>query len=261
MNARASEADLRAHFDAFHTARAGAPLVSRLYEEAMGDAYPREVAPYSSCDWTLLGLTVARLQMRPGGTLADVGCGTGGVGLWLARALNVRLVGVDVAPAAVRIAAARAAAFGPGMTGRCSFHAGTLEASGLAGGSVDGLVCVDAFANADADRALAEVARILKPGGHGVMTRAGGPGVLDRVRAQVDAAGLEVEAVDERPDEPAMWGRLYRLWTAREADLREAVGDAHAECMLREAERMLGRLPTRQAWAVTVRKMGGVIAG
>ncbi|MFI1535520.1 class I SAM-dependent methyltransferase [Streptomyces anandii] len=253
----APRGELAAHFDAFHTTRAATPLVSAMYAEAMRDAYPHEVAPYSSCDWPLLGVLVGRLQLRPGGLLADVGCGTGGVGLWLARACSVRLVGVDVSPAAVLIASGRAAELGDRLPADADFHVGSLEVTGLADGVVDGLVVVDAFANADAGRALAEVRRVLAPGGRAVMTRAGGPGVLERVRQQVGAAGLEVVGVDARPDEPAMWGRLYRLWREREEELRQAVGDVQTDNMLREAERMLPRLASRTALAVTVSRPAG----
>jgi SAM-dependent methyltransferase len=250
------DALLAEHFDALHTARAGHGLVDRLYAEAMGEVYPCEVAPCSSCDLELLGQIVGRLGLRPGQVLGDAGCGTGGAGLWLARALNVRLAGWDVSPAAVRYAAARTEAFGLGAGGRAVFRVGTLEASGLPAGSVDGLVCVDAFANADAGRALAEMRRVVRPGGRAVMTRAGTGDIQRRARAQAVEAGLVVEDVVVRPGEPAMWGRLYGLWQEREAELRRAVGDDEAGRMLREAERMLPRLAARTALLVTVRVPG-----
>ncbi|MFJ8798485.1 class I SAM-dependent methyltransferase [Streptomyces sp. NPDC102487] len=251
----AREQLLADHFDAFHRARAASRLVSALYAEAMGDGYPAEVAPYSSCDRALLTIAMARLQLRPGAHLADVGCGTGGVGLWLARALRVRLTGLDVSPAAVSLAAGRATAFVP--EGRAAFRTGTLEATGLQAGTVDGIVCVDALANAsDRVQALAELGRILRPGGRALMTRAGGAGLRTAVMEQARAGGLAVEFVDERPGEPAMWGRLYRLWKTREVELRAELGDDQADAMLREATRMLPRLATREALAVTLRKPG-----
>ncbi|MEV5521972.1 hypothetical protein AB0N43_16085 [Streptomyces pseudogriseolus] len=64
----------------------------------MGEDYPVEVAASSSCDWPLLGLLTARLRLRPGQLLVDAGCGAGGIGLWLARALAVRLTAFDLWP-------------------------------------------------------------------------------------------------------------------------------------------------------------------
>ncbi|MET7746572.1 class I SAM-dependent methyltransferase [Streptomyces sp. NPDC005385] len=256
MTARTEREQLLAdHFDAFHRARATSRLVSALYAEAMGDGYPAEVAPYSSCDRSLLTIAMARLRLRPGEHLADVGCGTGGVGLWLARALRVRLTGLDVSPAAVSLAAGRAASFVPEE--RAVFRTGTLEATGLQAGTVDGIVCVDALANAsDRVQALAELGRTLRPGGRAVLTRAGAPGLRTAVMEQARAAGLAVEFVDERPGEPAMWGRLYQLWQTRATELRAELGDGQADAMLREAKRMLPRVATREALAVTLRKPG-----
>ncbi|MFF4934934.1 SAM-dependent methyltransferase [Streptomyces griseofuscus] len=67
----------------------------------MSDDYPAVVAASSSCGWQLLALMCARLRMSPGLLLVDAGCGTGCVGLWLARALAVRLDGFDLSPVAV----------------------------------------------------------------------------------------------------------------------------------------------------------------
>src|SRR5689334_6515348 len=88
-------------YDAAHTAADGSALLRRLFAEAMGDQYPAEVDPFSSCSWWLLGRLVSALRLRPDDRLVDLGCGRGGPGLWLARALAARLVGVDFSPAAV----------------------------------------------------------------------------------------------------------------------------------------------------------------
>jgi hypothetical protein len=73
-------------FDQVFRALEGSPLMHRLTAEAMGDQYPAEVQPFSSCGWWLLGEFVAGLRIGPGDTLLDLGCGRGGPGLWLARA-------------------------------------------------------------------------------------------------------------------------------------------------------------------------------
>ncbi|WP_267245672.1 class I SAM-dependent methyltransferase [Streptomyces sp. PR69] len=248
----AAEQELQRLFDAFHAARASSDLAFRLYAEALGDAHAEEVAASSSCDWTLLGTLVSRLRLRPGQLLVDIGCGTGGVGLWLARALAVRLIGIDIAPTAVDLASVRRSQFVPPE--RARFHVGTVEATGLADQEAHGAVCVDAMSNApDRATALGEVHRILVPGGRAVVTRAvrGNPG---QAWHQAEAAGLEIEHIDDRPEEPAMWRRLYALWIRHEADLRRQLGEDQAQNMLREAHRMLPRLDGRRALAVTLRR-------
>ncbi|MET8413183.1 class I SAM-dependent methyltransferase [Streptomyces sp. NPDC005195] len=256
----AREREQGERFDAFYAARAASPLVAALYAEAMGDTYPHEAAPFSSCDWAVLAAMVSRLRLRPGQLLADIGCGTGGVGLWLARALNTQLIGVDVSATAVRLATERRAAFIP--TDRARFHIGSLETTGLTDQSVHGLVCIDAFANADDHpAALREFHRILKPGGRAVMTRAIPHHDRHNLQQHTSAAGLTLEHTVNRPEEPAVWRRLYTLWLTRETDLRHELGHEQANNMIAEAQRMLPRLNTRQALVITLTRPLTTAAG
>jgi ubiquinone/menaquinone biosynthesis C-methylase UbiE len=202
----------------------------------------------------MLGLMAARLRMRPHQLLVEAGCGSGGIGLWLARALALRLVGFDLSPVAVAQASARRPRFGL-STHRAAFCAADLEATGLADSSAHGIVCVDALAAATSrDAAVRELGRVLAPRGRLVMTRATRAGTTPAWQEQARAAGLLVEHVDERPAEPAMWGRLYRLWIAHAAELRRELGEVQAENMLREAHRILPTLPGRRAVVLTLRR-------
>ncbi|MGW4821972.1 class I SAM-dependent methyltransferase [Streptomyces sp. NPDC004227] len=240
-------------FDAFHAARARTTLVARLYAAAMGEDYPAEVAASSTCDWPLLGLMTTRLRMRPGQLLVDAGCGTGGIGLWLARALSVRLVGFDLSRVAVAQAIGRSGQFLP--AGRAAFRFAGLEATGLPDGCAHGVVCVDALSRAaDRDQAVRELGRVLAPGGRLVLTRALRRGAVPVWEQQARTAGLIVEHVDERPDEPEMWGRLYRQWIDHADELRRDLGDVQADGMLGEAQRILPALPGRRAVLLTLRR-------
>ena len=248
-----AQQQLAATFDALYAARARTDLVARLYAAAMGENYPHEVSASSSCDWPLLGLMVARLRMRPGQLLIDAGCGTGGVGLWLARALAVRLVGIDISPVAVAKATARRTRFV--TAGRASFRVGTLQATGLSTGHADGIVCVDALSfAADRGAALIELGRVLAPGARLVCTRALRHGAEPAWGDQARAAGLVVEHVDERPHEPTMWQRLYGLWRNHEAELRRELDKDQVENMLAEAHRKLPTLPGRRAVLLTLKR-------
>jgi ubiquinone/menaquinone biosynthesis C-methylase UbiE len=245
---------LAAQFDAFHAARARTDLVARLYAQAMGEEYPHELQDSSSCDWPLLGMMTARLRLRPGQVLVDAGCGTGGTGLWLARALAVRLHGLDMSAVAVDQAASRRRAFGLPPE-RAVFRVGGLEHTGLPDSSAHGVTCVDALGfTADRDAAVRELGRILAPGGRLLLTRATRGDTAPAWPQQAAAAGLVVEHVDERPHEPAMWQRLYELWIAHAEQLRRDLGDDQAQRMLHEARRMLPRLPGRRAVLLTLRR-------
>ena len=97
-----------AAFDAHFRAQAGSTLLPELWARAWGEDYPAEVEPFSPCSWSLLSSLVGALRLPPGATLVDLGCGRGGPGLWLARAMNARLVGIDWSAVAVEFAAQRA---------------------------------------------------------------------------------------------------------------------------------------------------------
>ncbi|MFI5702635.1 class I SAM-dependent methyltransferase [Streptomyces xanthochromogenes] len=244
-----------AQYDAFHAARARTNLVTSLYAQAMGEDYPVEVAASSSCDWPLLGLLAARLRMRPSQLLVDAGCGAGGIGLWLARALAVRLDGFDLSPVAIAQATGRRAHFLGQAANRAVFRVAELENTGLADGAAHGIVCVDALGGAtDRAAALRELGRVLTPGGRLVVTRALRQGAEPAWHEQVAAAGLTQEHLDERPGEAAMWARLYQLWITHADQLRHELGEAPAENMLSEAHRMLPQIRGRRAVLLTFRR-------
>lgn len=256
MNLTEYERQLRDGYDAFHRTRAHSVCVARLYAEAMGDAYPAEVAPHSSCDWPLLGTLASQLRLHPGETLIDAGCGTGGVGLWLARSLAANVIGIDISPVAIDLATARRAGFV--TPERVAFRVGTLAATGLPDACAHGLVCIDALGTApDRAAALLELHRVLRPGARAVITRAVRRTPQALTFSQEEAAGLVVEHVDERPGEPAMWTRLYRLWITHEQELRDELGNDQTQNMLNEANRMLPRLADRRALVLTLRRPTG----
>jgi ubiquinone/menaquinone biosynthesis C-methylase UbiE len=223
-----------ADYDTAHAGLHASPLMRELWARAMGDQYPAEVEPFSACSWWLLGNAVAALRPRPDGLLVDLGCGRGGPGLWLARALSARLVGIDFSPVAVDLAATRAARFvGPG---RAEFRQGTFERTGLPGGYADGVLSVDALQFAkDRVAALREVRRILVPVGRAVVTVRQRPAGTDGWPTMATAAGLAVEQSLVYPDYDEYWRRLYALWTEHEQRLRPELGDAATDNLMREA--------------------------
>ncbi|MBL1109415.1 class I SAM-dependent methyltransferase [Streptomyces sp. 5-8] len=250
------ERQLGAVYDAMHAARAGTTIVGDLYGQAMGDLYPVEVDASSCSDWALLGSMVANLRMRPGQRLVDVGCGTGGVGLWLARALAVSVSGVDVSATALSLAIGRAGEFGLPVE-RVEFRVGSLGSTGLPAQFADGLVCVDALGHEkDRRRALEEIRRVLRPGARAVLTsgRSRVSPALPPWSEQAQGTGLILEAEEERPHEPVVWQRVYRSWVEHEAGLREQLGHAQVDSMLTEARTRGPELRNRVAVIVTLRR-------
>jgi ubiquinone/menaquinone biosynthesis C-methylase UbiE len=221
-------------YDVAHAGVHASPLMRRLWSEAMGDQYPAEVEPFSSCSWWLLGHVVAALRLRPGEQLVDLGCGRGGPGLWLARALSVRLVGIDFSAVAVGLARQRAGEFV--SPGRVEFRPGTFEQTGLPDECADGAVSIDALPFArDRVAALREAQRILVPGGRVVLTARERPAGADDWQSMAASAGLDMEKSLVNPYADDFWPRLHALWEAHEAELRSELGERASDNLMREA--------------------------
>jgi cyclopropane fatty-acyl-phospholipid synthase-like methyltransferase len=111
----------------------------------------------------LLGLTA-------GDHILDVGCGSGGPAVFLARETGCRVTGVDVNEAGIRagLALARAA----GMEDTVLFrHADVREPLPFADQAFGALVCMDVLCHLpDRHRLFAEWRRILRPGGRMLCT-------------------------------------------------------------------------------------------
>jgi SAM-dependent methyltransferase len=105
------------------------------------------------------------VQVRPGETILDVGCGSGVVIREVARRTGGanRLLGVDISPYLLREAAGLARQ--EGLGDRITFQEGRAEALPFPSDSVDVALACTVLEEGDADRMLAELVRVTKPGG------------------------------------------------------------------------------------------------
>lgn len=141
---------------------AGRAVVERFYT-------PEDAAqlPESALSWALgVGDPVRSADLTSGEVVLDLGCGGGIDAVLAARRVGPdgRVIGLDMLPEMCE--RARASAEAAGTAGWCEFHVGEMEALPLEDASVD-VVLANGVLNLSPrkSRALAEAARVLRPGG------------------------------------------------------------------------------------------------
>jgi SAM-dependent methyltransferase len=151
-------------YDSFYAAWGRSPTLRRIWREHVtGPDYPEEFAHISFLPMAQLRALTDGLDLSAEQVLVDLACGAGGPGLWAAKESGARLIGRDLSPVAAERATERAHALG--MERRAEFGQGSFEQTGLASGSADAVMTVDALQYApDKTKALTEVARILRRG-------------------------------------------------------------------------------------------------
>lgn len=155
--------------------------------------------------------------LNQGGTLLEVGCGSGRLQLQLARAFpGAQCIGVDIDPTG--LAAARRAVAEAGLAGRVRIVEGEL-AHAVPAASVDALLMVEVLHEIDAPirpGLLAACARALKPGGWLVIVDETYPGDWAETRAPQFRFALQTGL------EEMMWGNLVPTRVEQERLLRGA---------------------------------------
>ena len=231
-------------FDVTFAAVGKSSTLRRIWLEAYGNDYSQEVEPYSFVTLTLLRRIAQQLRVGPGQSFADLGCGRGGPGLWVAREIGASLIGIDFSHVAIEHATQRAQAFG--LADRSTFLQRDVAHTGLPDACLDGAMSVDVWLLLpDKPAAAREIVRILRPGGRFVFTtwaseqplpftppRAGGYPQLFR------EAGGVVETYEETADWERRQRAVFEGILAAQQVLIAELGKVVAGGIIKEAQQV-----------------------
>lgn len=195
-------------------------------------------------------MLLERADVAPGQHVLDLCCGTGWLAIDAARAVapGGRVTGVDLSAAMLELAEQNLREAG---LDNVEFHQGDAEQLTLVDASVDRALCSNGLMHVpDPARALAEIARVLVPGGRLVANVPGPEGLFGLLSAALDDAGeplsLDYRYVTRLSDATLLEG------LARDAGFAAAV----ATLVPREMQ-----IADPGAWWDAYRESAGLFAG
>jgi SAM-dependent methyltransferase len=253
--------NVAARFNPSHSARLESQTLERIWATAYGKDYPDEAKPNAFYSRSTLLRLRAGLRIGPGATIADLGCGNGGAGLWIARELGANLIGIDLSAGGVAAASERAKKLGLG--GRAEFREGDITATGLPSASCDGAISLDVLCFVpDKTAAVNEVRRILCPGARfafttwdqeGYSTRLQAPQLADH-RPLLTEAGFDIELYEEPPAWRQQQRAVLEGLLALEQELAAELERPTVDRFLGMARGMLGEMPDRRYVSAVARR-------
>ena len=233
-------------YDAVYEAMPRSPTLLRLWKQhAAGEDYPDDFSHISFVTIEDLRELAGALGLSRGSRFADVACGMGGPGLWIARETGAQLFGVDFSRVAVAQAGKRAEGLGMGSSAR--FSVGSFAETGLETGSMDAAMSVDALQYApDKRAAMREFARIVRRRRQARVLRlraasregAGPPGDRGRPGRRLPAVAgggrLRVLSYEQTPRWHERLFAAYGAAIEAQEALREEMGEMATAAMLSE---------------------------
>ena len=146
------------YYRRFYPAAYASATHSRLCERVFG----KDLCQEGMVDMAALEDLLARLDLKPGDRLLDLGCGAGVIAEYISDRTGARVTGLDYAAPAITAANERTADKRSTLT----FLQGDMNALDLPARSFDAAISLDTlYWVADLSDTLSQVLRTLKPGG------------------------------------------------------------------------------------------------
>lgn len=206
--------------------------MDRIWAEALADQYLPELEQYGYLTRHDLEVLTERLDLSPGSTLLDIGCGKGGPGLKIATQLNLKLTGLDPVPEAVEQAQNFQSQFQ--LTHPATFQVGEFYDLPLPDASMDAVISIDAlWVVPNKITALEKVKRVLKPGAKFLFT------FWDLLAVEsvplLEQSGLRFIHREDTPNWKEYQQRIYEGILKYEQELLEEMGEG-ATMLIHEAK-------------------------
>lgn len=151
-------------YDQFADAGATTALGGNIHVGYWDDDHGGHDVPIAEATDHLTDLVAGHLALRPGQRLLDVGCGNGDPALRVAAAHDVHVSGITVSQQ--QLTQASEQADGADVRGRTSFLFADAMDLPFENGSFDGAWAIEALLHMpDQSAALAEIHRVVRPGG------------------------------------------------------------------------------------------------
>lgn len=192
------------------------PMLRREWDDNFHFAYwlgPDDDATVEEATDRFTDLLIPKLDVGAGKRVLDVGCGLGKPAVRVARATGAAVLGITISTYQIGLATERAAA--EGLAEQVRFQQADGTDMPFDEGAFDAVLAFESIVHMDRRRALAEMGRVVVPGGRVVLTdlfdreditdeeaaeRAARPGALPRLadyRALLEEAGLVADEISD----------------------------------------------------------------
>jgi len=172
-----------------------------IFRKVYGDDYPEELNPDSFVTITDLRTIAKNLNISPGKSFIDLGCGRGGPGLWIARETGANYMGIDLSENAIKEAQHRSVNFK--IKGMAKFQVGNMYSLNFSENSFDGAISIDVISFIpDPLAVIKETARLLRSEAYFVFTTWENKksAIINDYRPYLQDAGFSIKSYSETPD-------------------------------------------------------------
>ena len=232
-------------------------IYQSIYRSIFKDEYPEEADPDGYVTLTDLRSCVKYLNVEPGDKIIDLGCGRGGPGLWIARALDVSYLGLDIAKVGIEWGWERINDFG--LNGKAEFQVADIAGNtGLPSNCYDGAISFDTISFIHNNLSVfQEIQRILKPNARFIFTlwEQNLPKRVNDYHPLLQKTGFEVILYEETNNWKHLQRKSYQSVLKLKDKIIEEYGEDGSRGLIYEAEKKLKQLDNMRRVLIVAKKL------